>query len=78
MTGAVALANASRGLIEAAQGRLAETRTWAVNEKGIVERTGLGPLADALLAAGDRAELAAAIERARRDLPGEPLAAFAR
>ena len=62
------LANAARGLIEAAHSRLAERREWVPNEKGIVTRAGLGPLAEPLLAAADPAALAAAVESISRQL----------
>ncbi len=57
----VALANASRSLIEASHGLLAEARHWVLNEKGIVERAGLGPEAAMLLEASDVRELSRAM-----------------
>jgi hypothetical protein len=58
-----ALANASRGVIECAHGRLAKRRTWVLNEKGIAEAAGLGRAAVWLLSATTQSELATAIER---------------
>jgi hypothetical protein len=60
---AVALANASRGLIEASHSVLAETKQWVLNEKRIVERAGLAHFAALLLSAHDSATLEAAITR---------------
>jgi predicted nucleotidyltransferase len=57
----VALANGSRSLIEASHGLLAEARHWVLNEKGIVERAGLGPEAATLLEASDVRELSRAM-----------------
>jgi hypothetical protein len=57
----VALANASRGLIEAAHSVLAYRRQWALNEKGIVERAGLGECAELILGSQDPHTLEAAI-----------------
>jgi predicted nucleotidyltransferase len=57
----VSLANASRGLIEAAQSVLAYRRQWVLNEKGIVARAGLDGYAEQLLRAVDTASLQAAI-----------------
>jgi hypothetical protein len=62
---AVGLANAARGLIEAAHGRLAERREWVLNEKGITERAGLGDEARSLLKATDLVQLLEAINAAR-------------
>jgi hypothetical protein len=61
----VALANTSRGLVEAAHARLARRRTWALNEKGIVGRAGLTDEATTLLHAADTRGLLDAIERIR-------------
>jgi predicted nucleotidyltransferase len=58
---AVALANASRGLIEAAQSVLASQEQWVLNEKGIVTRSGLAEDMGLLLAATDTRALQAAI-----------------
>lgn len=58
---AVALANASRGLIEAAQSVLASKEQWVLNEKGIVARSGLAEDMGLLLAATDTGALQAAI-----------------
>jgi hypothetical protein len=66
----VALANASRGLIEAAHARLAGRSEWVLNEKGIVARAGLAAYADLLLAASTAVELAAAIESVRAEIGG--------
>jgi hypothetical protein len=60
---AVALANASRGLIEASHSALAQTKQWVLNEKRIVERAGLASLAELLLSAHQRDALEAAITR---------------
>jgi hypothetical protein len=57
----VALANAARGLIEASHSYLAYGRQWVVNDKGIVERAGLAPWAELLLAARDAHTLAQSI-----------------
>jgi hypothetical protein len=65
---ATGLANAARGLIEAAHSRLAGRREWVLNEKGIVARAGLGTDADLLLAASGAAELTAAVEAIRSEL----------
>lgn len=62
---AVALANAGRGLIEAAHARPGEQRECVLNEKGLVTRAGLGNEASLLLRATDRDALTDAIERAR-------------
>jgi predicted nucleotidyltransferase len=59
----VALANASRGIIEAAHGLLAERKVWALNDKGIAEAAGLDRAAEWLLGAADRSELMNAIRR---------------
>ena len=58
----VGLANATRGLIEAAHSRLAARREWVLNEKGIVARAGLTAQAELLLAATDPAALSAAVQ----------------
>jgi len=58
----VGLANATRGLIEAAHSRLAARREWVLNEKGIVARADLAAEAGLLLAAADTPALAAAVE----------------
>jgi len=39
-----ALANLTQAILCTAHGRLAAARTWALNEKGVVERAGLGEL----------------------------------
>jgi predicted nucleotidyltransferase len=64
----VALANAARGLIEGAHGRLAERKQWVVNEKGMVVRAGLGEEAEALVAAGGPSEFLDALGRIRARL----------
>jgi hypothetical protein len=53
----VGLANGARALIEAAHGRLAANREWVLNEKQIVERSGLAEEAAMLIAATDAATL---------------------
>ncbi len=62
---AVALANSSRGLMEAAHSVLAYQKQWVLNEKGMVERAGLGEQAELLVAAGDVRTLGAAIAAVR-------------
>jgi predicted nucleotidyltransferase len=57
----VALSNAGRGLVEAAHSTLAYRRQWALNEKGIVARAGLGQYAQQLLHAVDEESLETAI-----------------
>jgi predicted nucleotidyltransferase len=64
----VALANASRALVERSHGLLAEARQWVLNEKGIVERAGLGEESSLLLAASDLPQLAHAMEHVERRL----------
>jgi hypothetical protein len=58
---AVAMANATRGLIEAAHSVLAYRHQWVLNEKGIVARAGLGNYADHLLRARSEETLSAAL-----------------
>jgi Polymerase beta, Nucleotidyltransferase len=58
---AVALGNASRGLIEEAHSRLAYQKQWVLNEKGIVHRAGLGKYAELLVNPADTAALQAAM-----------------
>jgi predicted nucleotidyltransferase len=58
---AVALANCSRGLIEAAHSVLALKKQWVLNEKGMVGRAGLGVQAELVLAAEDTHALHRAI-----------------
>lgn len=58
---AVALANSSRGLVEAAHSVLAQQKQWVLNEKGVVARAGLGEQAGLLIAAEDIGTLEAAI-----------------
>ena len=58
---AVALANASRGLIEASHSVLASQEQWVLNEKGIVARAGLAADTGLLVAATDIRALQAAI-----------------
>ena len=58
---AVALANSSRGLIEAAHSVLAYQKQWVLNEKGMVARAGLGQQAELLVAGEDIGALKAAI-----------------
>jgi hypothetical protein len=71
---AVALANASRGLIEAAQSVLSYQQQWVLNEKGIVARAGLDGYAELLLHAVDTASLQAAIASTTEHV--ESLASF--
>jgi predicted nucleotidyltransferase len=57
---------AAKAALAAAQGRLAERGEWALNEKGIVRRAGLGRAETILAAVGSRpTDLAQAIERLR-------------
>jgi predicted nucleotidyltransferase len=65
---AVALANASRGLMEAAQSVLASQEHWVLNEKGIVTRAGLAKDIGLLLAATGPGELQAAIAAVTTDV----------
>jgi Nucleotidyltransferase domain len=65
---AVGLANASRGLIEAAHSVLAYQKQWVLNEKVMVMRAGLGRYAELLLHAPDVEALQAAVETIARDL----------
>ena len=58
-----ALANASRGIIEAAHGRLAAQKRWVLNEKGIGHAADLTEVASPLLSATTPDELAMAIDR---------------
>lgn len=62
------LANATQAVLATAQGRLAEAGEWALNEKRIVGRAGLAPVADLLRAEGDLSSTIAAV-RAALDLP---------
>lgn len=62
----LALANAVRGLVEMAHGRLAARRQWVLNEKGIVDRAGLTDAAELVLRASTPADLLDAIGRARQ------------
>jgi Nucleotidyltransferase domain len=57
----------TKAAIEAAQARLAERGEWALNEKGIARRAGVGRRAESILAApGDRAfELGRSVELMR-------------
>jgi predicted nucleotidyltransferase len=64
-----ALANASRGIIEMSHGRLAQRRTWALNEKGIAKAANLSHLAESLLAATSPEQLGVAIGRAANEVP---------
>jgi predicted nucleotidyltransferase len=61
----VALANAARGLIEGAHGRLARRREWVLNEKGITDRAGLRDEAQRLFHASDGASLLESISWSR-------------
>jgi predicted nucleotidyltransferase len=64
----VALANAARGLIEAAHSRLAQRREWVLNEKGITDRAGFAEQAELLLGAADCLQLLDAITSIRDPL----------
>jgi predicted nucleotidyltransferase len=66
----VGLANATRGLIEAAHGHLAARHEWVLNEKGIVERAGLADEAALILRATGSAALLDAIGSLRGRLDG--------
>ncbi|HZU73864.1 MAG TPA: nucleotidyltransferase domain-containing protein [Acidimicrobiales bacterium] len=57
------LANLTQAVLAGAQARLASEGQWALNEKGIVERAGLGFLQEAI-----RADPMAAVEAVRRAL----------
>jgi hypothetical protein len=58
-----------RSIIMEAQARLAERRTWVLNEKGIVEMAGLSHAATVLLAAGSTApDLMSSVDVLRRTL----------
>ncbi len=65
---AVGVANASRGLIEASHGCLAERRDWALNEKRITERAGLAGQAERLVSVATHAELLDAMSAIRDQL----------
>ena len=69
---AIALANTTRALVEAAQARLAARRQWVLNEKGIVARAGLDHHAERVMAASDAEALLAEIAAVRRDLEQHP------
>jgi hypothetical protein len=67
----------AKAAIQAAQAALAERGEWALNEKAIVRRAGLGARVEAILAApGDRPfELSRAVTAVRAALgipPGAP------
>ena len=63
------IANMGRAIIMEAQARLAERRTWVLNEKGIVAVAGLSHAAAVLLAAGPTApELMSSVDVLRRTL----------
>jgi predicted nucleotidyltransferase len=59
-----AIANSSRGIVEASHSRLAGRSTWALNEKGIADAAGIAGLAELLLSASTPTELGAAIDHA--------------
>ena len=59
-----AIANSSRGIVEASHSRLAGRSTWALNEKGIADAAGIAGLAELLLSATTPTELGAAIDHA--------------
>ena len=67
----VGLANASRGLIEAAHARMARRREWVLNEKGLVNRAGLADEADLLVSAGGAEALLGAINAIRDAISDE-------
>jgi predicted nucleotidyltransferase len=62
----VALANATRALVEASHGLLAGAKEWVLNEKGIVERAGLGGESSLLLSGSDPTQLARAMDAVQR------------
>ena len=63
------VANMGRAIIMEAQARLAERRTWVLNEKGIVEKAGLSDAAAVLPGAGSTApELQSSVDELRRIL----------
>lgn len=64
-----ALGLAAKALIAAAQGILAQRGEWALNEKRITERAGLGDLAALAMRAETLPEITAAIETLRTTLP---------
>ena len=57
----VAIANGGRALIELAHSRAAHERRWVLNEKGLVNGSGLSTLAEALAYAADATALAQAL-----------------
>jgi predicted nucleotidyltransferase len=59
----LALANASRAIVEASHARHAARKTWVLNEKGIAAAAGLREAAELLLAASTSEELGVALER---------------
>jgi len=61
----VAMANASRSLIEYANGILARGKEWVLNEKGIVRRADLAEAGADLLAASTNDELLAVVRAIR-------------
>ena len=67
----VGLANAARGIIEAAHSRLAERREWVLNEKGIAERADLGDNVRALLNATSPDDVIAMIRDSRQLLDSD-------
>jgi hypothetical protein len=61
------VANMGRAIIVEAQARLAERRTWALNEKGIVERAGLSGATAVLPAPGSTGpEMLSSVDALRR------------
>jgi hypothetical protein len=63
------VANLARAIIMESQARLAERRTWVLNEKGIVEKSGLSDASGLMQAAGSTAsELLASVAELRRTL----------
>jgi Nucleotidyltransferase domain len=63
------VANMARAIVVEAQARLAERRTWVLNEKGIVEKAGLSDSGGLVQAVGSTAsELLASVAELRRNL----------
>lgn len=62
--------NVAQAALATAQARLAAAGEWALNEKGIVERAGLGACQDLLAAAGDDLPALVAAAAALLDPPG--------
>ena len=64
----VAMANAARGIIEAAHGCLPERKEWVLNEKGIADRAGLARDAERILGATEPEARLEAISQVRSHL----------